>query len=795
MTALSPVSLQKTVRRFGVEARIYLSTVLLTALTLAAAFVGWWSYIGINGAIDRLVDEKMPIVERSHALAQAATMIVAIAPKLADVDDDGARKAVFESLVAEDRTLREHAADLARQSGVPLPALTSAIDALSRNVAALDANAKVRLAGDKQINASLDRLNKSRDAFVQTIATEADEAQFNIVLGLESAADAKSLDGLADVTKKDFPLFGLAVGLQSDVNQLGALLHEVSQITRGERLIPARERFQATTQRIRKALAEIEKVAPNPKRAALGSEVSAIGAGPEGLFALKEGQIATLDEAGKLLNDTAAAAAALRSQVDMVLRDARSSADGVASSTRDLIAGNKLWLALLGAGSLLAALLIAFAFVRPLIVNRLNALWRSTQAIADGALETEVDARGNDEIADIARSVLSFRDNARALRVAEAGKLEAEANSSRKRSEMLAELADAFGVVVSGAAAGDFTGRVAAHFADPELNGLAVSVNSLLETVQRGLSETCGVLAELSQGKLSARIKGDYQGAFAELKNGANALGEEFEATLARLSDAISAVRDATAEILAGVNDLANRTAQESEAVSSATNQMTAFTGTVQQTAASSHQAVGMASEAEKTAQRGEGVVDATRDAIGRIQTSSDRISDIIDLIDEIAFQTNLLALNAAVEAARAGEAGRGFAVVAAEVRSLAQRATSASADVKRLVQAAHTDVQSGVSLVTETAEVFASIVSSVKNVASLMEGISGTARDQATEVSAISDEIDAIGDMANQNAALVEETNAAIAVTDGQIKALEAFMDRFEFRTTRPEAGIRRAA
>ncbi|MBA4224983.1 MAG: methyl-accepting chemotaxis protein, partial [Methylobacterium sp.] len=167
--------------------------------------------------------------------------------------------------------------------------------------------------------------------------------------------------------------------------------------------------------------------------------------------------------------------------------------------------------------------------------------------------------------------------------------------AQEQRRQMMAELGEAFGVVVAAAAQGDFSRRVDANFADAELNALAGSVNELLETVQAGLSETCEVLGHLSDGHLTARVEGRYQGAFAELKNGTNSLAGEFESTLARLSETVSAVRSATSEILDGVTDLAERTSEESNAVSVATNQLGAFATNVQKTAKDAADAVGMA--------------------------------------------------------------------------------------------------------------------------------------------------------------------------------------------------------
>jgi methyl-accepting chemotaxis protein len=605
-------------------------------------------------------------------------------------------------------------------------------------------------------------------------------------MGIESikGLSGEQLDAaMKTLNDRDFPVFDFARKLEAQVNEMMGMLRETAQIPDKARLDIARERFKATAMRIRMELQAAEAASSNPFRGQVVEAVIAMGEGRSGIVEMRERDLTTLGEIATTLKTVDSAAATLRGQVDKLVEGARGEAVAASASTASLIQQSEMWLGAIGIGSLLIALSLSLFYVRPAIIGRLNRLWAATRAIADGALETVVDTRGNDEISDISKSVLLFRDNAVALRAAEAAKVEDDARAQEQRRAMMAELGDAFGEVVAAAAAGDFSRRVQANFTDAELNALAGSVNELLETVQGGLSETCDVLAELSAGHLSTRIEGMYQGAFAELKNGTNALAEEFESTLAKLSETVAAVRSATTEILDGVTDLAERTSEESNAVSMATNQLGAFAGTVKKTASEAAQATGMAEGAESQAQQGEKVVASALEAMQRIRTSSDKISEVIAMIDEIAFQTNLLALNAAVEAARAGDSGRGFAVVATEVRSLAKRSADASNDVKKLVEAAHGDVKVGVGLVEETAQMFEAIVSSVNDLTGLMNGISQTAKNQASDVSAINTEIDGIGSMAHQNAALVEETNAALALTDEQTRALSEHIARFRFR------------
>lgn len=786
MTKASKPARQRTPLRIGIAARIYAALGLLTVLTIAASLVAWLSYDRINATVNAMVERKMPTVELALELSQAATQSTALAPRFMNVETVQQRAA----LTGELDKIEARQFDLIRRigglGGVDMKPVQKGVDELSRQINDINDLTGARLRNVAAMQASLEQLGKAREDFVKAVGAEADEAQFNVVMGIESVKGLSGADldtALKGLNERDFPAFDIARKLEAQVNELIGMLREIAQIEDKSRLGTARERFSATVLRIRKDMAAADKIVANQARSRSINAVVDVGEGSDGVVGIRQRDITTQEAITAGLKEVDKAAVGLRTQVDKLVQGARSEAVAASHSTSELIEQSKMWLGGVGIGSLLMALALSLFYVRPMIVGRLNRLWTATRAIANGELETVVQTKGNDEIADISKSVLLFRDNAVALRAAEAAKVDDDARALEQRRQMMAELGEAFGVVVSAAAAGDFSRRVEANFADGELNALAGSVNSLLETVQTGLTETCEVLGELSAGHLSTRVEGLYQGAFAELKQGTNSLAEEFESTLARLSNTVAAVRSATSEILDGVTDLAERTSEESNAVSMATNQLTAFAGTVKKTAAEAAQATGMAEGAEARAQQGEKVVASALEAMHRIRASSSKISEVIAMIDEIAFQTNLLALNAAVEAARAGDSGRGFAVVATEVRSLAKRSADASNDVKKLVEAAHGDVKVGVSLVEETSAMFEAIVASVNDLTGLMNGISQTAKSQASDVSAINNEIDGIGTMAHQNAALVEETNAALALTDEQTRALTEHIGRFQFR------------
>lgn len=774
-------------RRIGIGTRIYAALGVATLLTLGASAVAFLSYDQIQHTVTDVVDRKMPTVELALELSRSATQSTVVVPRFRDVADSAQHAALTKELDAIEAREFQLIRRLEAHRAVDPGKAKALADQLSGRIAVIGNLSGESLRDSTQLRAALGQLDKARDDLVAVVVNEANAARDSVMASFRSLltpgnADARnSLDSLAE---RQFPSFDLARKLEAQVNELVGLIREVSQVDDAAGLSVIAQRLTVLAARTRSDVLQAEASSPNPTRSRAIEAVIQASEGPSGIVAVRKRTLETRARMVDGLVEVEQASEALRVEVDTLVQAARDDALAGSRASQGQIERSRVVLGGIGVGSLLVAAGLALFFVRPMIIKRLERLWTTTTAIANGQLDTAVDMKGNDEICDISKSVLLFRDNALALRAAESVKIEDGVRAERLRKQMMEELTGAFSDVVVAAAAGEFSQRVSPNFEDNELNELANSINALLETVQTGLNETCSVLAELAVGNLSTRVNGLYQGAFAELKRGTNILACEFESTLARLSDAVAAVRSATREILDGVTDLAERTSQESNAVAMVTNQLGTFAGTVRKTAAEAAQAMGMAENAENRAQQGEMVVASALESMMRIRTSSDRISEVIAMIDEIAFQTNLLALNASVEAARAGDAGKGFAVVATEVRALAKRSADASDDVKRLVETAHDDVKVGAGLVEETSAMFGAIAASVTDLAGLMNGISQTARSQASDVSAINHEIYGIGTMANQNAALVEETNAALALTDEQIRALTDHIGRFNFRS-----------
>lgn len=429
----------------------------------------------------------------------------------------------------------------------------------------------------------------------------------------------------------------------------------------------------------------------------------------------------------------------------------------------------------LGVASIVAAI-AARLLMRP--VPRISA---AMTEIANGNLEYEVPYLNNkNELGDMARAVDVFRANGE--RVNEMTEEEKEASKRRaiERSVMMSELQSAFGAVVDAASQGDFSQRVNAEFPDDELNTLAHGVNSLVETVDRGVSETGAVLSALANADLTRRMEGNYQGAFLQLKNDANAVGEKLGNVIRQLRDTSRELKHATGDILSGANDLSERTTKQAAAIEETSAATEQLADTVNQNTKRAQKAQTTAQDARQVAETGGDVMNEANLAMERITTSSNKISNIIGMIDDIAFQTNLLALNASVEAARAGEAGKGFAVVAVEVRRLAQSAAEASNDVKALIEQSVIEVDGGSKLVAQASENLQGIVTSVRGVTELMNEIAQESQEQATAINEISQSIREMDEMTQHNAALVEETNAAIDQTEAQASELDRVVEQF---------------
>jgi methyl-accepting chemotaxis protein len=315
----------------------------------------------------------------------------------------------------------------------------------------------------------------------------------------------------------------------------------------------------------------------------------------------------------------------------------------------------------------------------------------------------------NDEIGDTARAVNAIREmvakkaaleaaeradrtlkenavKAEQQRVADEARTAAEKRADEERAaataKVMAEFDAAVGGIAKAAMAGDFSRRVPLEGKEGVVRNLAEVMNAMCDNIGRALDDLVGMMGALAEGDLTKRISANYEGTFATLKESANTTAERLAGIVAEITASASEVANAAAEISVSTTDLSQRTEEQAAGLEQTSASMEEISATVKKNAENAEQANVLTAAARDVADQGGAVVASTVEAMTRIEDSSNKIADIIGVIDEIARQTNLLALNAAVEAARAGDAGRGFAVVASEVRSLAQRSSQAAKDI-----------------------------------------------------------------------------------------------------------------
>ncbi len=490
------------------------------------------------------------------------------------------------------------------------------------------------------------------------------------------------------------------------------------------------------------------------------------------------------------LNASAAESGRIREAIAPLLAELVRNAEMAEAAARAQAGETRERIVMISGGITLAMvflIVLASIVVARGILNPIHRMTTAMKALAEGNLDiASPDASRGDEIGAMARAYEVFRGHETERRQMASAEQQrerahaAEQQAQRQReAAMAAEIADLSKAVSDG----DLGRRLDLTGKEGDFREVSHSINRLTDTLAGVISELSAVLQALARGEVGRKMQGDYRGVFADLKQAANALSLRMGEFAGRLDASTRAVRDASAEITGGAEDLAQRTEHQAASLEETAAAMHQVTVTVKQNAENARDADRLADAARRNAERGGAVVTQVVEAMDRIAGGARRISDIMGLIDEIAFQTNLLALNAAVEAARAGEAGKGFAVVAQEVRALAQRSANAAKETRALIATSNSEVKAGTGLAHEAGASLGDIVNSIREVSVIVAEIANASGEQARGLEQINTAIAGMDDMTQRNAALVEETHAASRTLSRQAQELADLVGFFRLR------------
>jgi methyl-accepting chemotaxis protein-1 (serine sensor receptor) len=315
--------------------------------------------------------------------------------------------------------------------------------------------------------------------------------------------------------------------------------------------------------------------------------------------------------------------------------------------------------------------------------------------------------------------------------------------------------------------------------------GLAVLGGYLFSrTISRPLHKALGCAEAVANGDLSLDFDTDGKDEVAQLLIALRKMQTSLSNVVSNVRKNAESVAAASGEIASGNLDLSSRTEEQAASLEETAASMDQLTSAVRQASENAEQAFVLAGAASHTASRGGEMMGRVIETMQGIADSSNKITEIIAVIDGIAFQTNILALNAAVEAARAGEQGRGFAVVAAEVRTLAQRSSTAAKEIKGLIQQSTDRVDAGSTLVGDAGRIITEIVGSVQRVTTIVEEISTASREQRIGIEQVNTAVTQMDEVTQQNAALVEQASAAAHALAEQAKSLREATAIFKLRT-----------
>ena len=549
-----------------------------------------------------------------------------------------------------------------------------------------------------------------------------------------SAVDANTVEIRAHWLKSTEVLGDLQYSATRFQSWNGAALGFSTDAQRDE----ARKNLDALQTATAEALRQYQDLAATDKERAMASDIADKWSAfyPMAATALdtgkSQGQAAAV---AYYLGPMAKAFVDLKDSIDGAIAYNTQMADAAGAAGRSTFVSARLWILIAVGLALLICVFAATTLVKS-VSSPLVEMTKAMSQLAAGNLEVSVPATDQqDEIGKLAEAMLAFKHQL--------------ADAERSKAEQTGTIVSSIGAGLSSVARGDLTHRITAELTGP-----------------------------------FAKLKQDFNEAISRLQD-----------TLRNILTSTGGISTGAGEISQAADDLSRRTEQQAASLEQTAAALEQITATVKQTAANSKQASASVAVAKTAAEEGGRVVEAAIKAMGQIEQSSKQITDIIGVIDEIAFQTNLLALNAGVEAARAGDAGKGFAVVASEVRGLAQRSSEAAKEIKGLIKSSSEHVLAGVKSVGASGEALQRIVDQVMQINSLVTEMAQAADQQSSGIEQVNVAVSQMDQVTQQNAAMVEQSTAATRNLAAETQGLTDLVGFFAVGEAKAAArpGVRR--
>ncbi|QLF71044.1 methyl-accepting chemotaxis protein [Peteryoungia desertarenae] len=435
-----------------------------------------------------------------------------------------------------------------------------------------------------------------------------------------------------------------------------------------------------------------------------------------------------------------------KAAVEDLVQAASRSLESVESRARQTMLSYSLLAATSAAGAILA-LVGGLAVFRRRAIYPLQDLARSMKSLAEGDFETSIPHTArHDEVGEMAQAVGVFRqaglENRRLEQEVALRREEADAEKTQRLAEQTEQAAN----------------------------------------LQRVIDELGAGLQRLSQFNIRETLDQPFREEFEQLRHDFNKSLAVFQGTMSRVLEKASEIEANSTALQQSTDQLARRTEQQAAAVEESAVALKEVAANIKTSSTRTRNTRTMTREARQRVERSSRVVGEAVEAMRRIEAASASIAKITDVIDQIAFQTNLLALNAGVEAARAGEAGKGFAVVTQEVRDLAQRSGTAAKEINGLISQSVREVADGVALVNDTGSVLGDIEKSIISISEDVEAIAIAAEEQASGIAEISEAVNQMDQLTQQNAGMVQETTAATHTLSNEVRELVRLVSQFVF-------------